>query len=225
MDEENGPAAFRDAAAFVRAHTAVRAVPLVPEVRLHTGGEVVDLWESTERNAGGAGEELPPPFWAFPWAGGQALARHVLDHPGLVAGRRVFDLASGSGLVAVAAALAGAAEVVANDVDPLAVVAVALNAEVNGVSIVVEPGDVLDTDPEADVVLAGDVFYDRWMAARVLPFLRRAAVRGALVLVGDPQRAHLPREGLRRVAEHVVPVPATLESAETRTTTVWSLAR
>jgi predicted nicotinamide N-methyase len=221
--EENEVAAPGDAAAFVRAHTAVRTVPLVPEVRLHTGDEVVELWESTEQSAGRAGAGLPPPFWAFPWAGGQALARHVLDHPGLVAGRRVFDLAAGSGLVGIAAALAGAAEVVANDVDPLAVVAVALNAGINGVTIAVEPADVLDTDPAADVVLAGDVFYDRSMAARVLPFLRRAAGRGALVLVGDPQRAHLPRGGLRRVAEHVVPVPATLESVETRLTTVWSL--
>ncbi|WP_329791751.1 50S ribosomal protein L11 methyltransferase [Lentzea sp. DG1S-22] len=199
---------------FVLAHTSPVPVPLVPEVVLHSAVEAMDLWERTRHDQ--------PPFWAFPWAGGQALARHVLDHAGLVRGRKVFDLASGSGLVAIAAALAGAECVTANDIDPLALAAVELNAAANGVTVTALGGDRLDGDARgADVVLAGDVFYDAEITALVLPFLARAAARGALVLLGDPDRAHLPRDRFAAQARYEVPVPLTLESSETRSATVW----
>jgi predicted nicotinamide N-methyase len=201
---------------FVLANTALTPVPLVPEVVLHSAAEAMDLWELTHHEQ--------PPFWAFPWAGGQALARHLLDHPGLVRDRKVFDLASGSGLVAIAAALAGADWVTANDIDPLSLTAVELNAAANDVTIATLPGDQLDSDAHgADVVLAGDVFYDAEITALVLPFLTRAAARGALVLLGDPDRAHLPRDRFRAQARYDVPVPLTLEGAETRSATVWAI--
>ena len=200
---------------FVHRHTTPEPVPLVPEVVLRTATDITALWQATGH--------AEPPFWAFPWAGGQALARHLLDHPGATAGRRVLDLATGSGLVAIAAARTGARHVTANDVDPLAAAAADLNARANDVTVRTHVADLLDTDPDTDVVLAGDVFYDRDMTARVLPFLRRAHARGALVLVGDPQRAHLPRTGLRLLATHHVPVPRDLEGVDTRTTRVWRL--
>ncbi|MCC8245959.1 class I SAM-dependent methyltransferase [Saccharothrix luteola] len=198
---------------FVRSVTSARPVPLTPDIVLRTADDVIALWERT-----GSPE---PPFWAFPWAGGQALARHVLDHPELVAGRRVLDLASGSGLVAVAAARAGGL-VTANDIDPVAVAAIDLNARANDVTVTIAAGDLLDTDPEVDVLLAGDVFYDRDMAARVEPFLLAAHRRGALVLVGDPQRSFLPR-GWTLVDAFPVPVPPDLEGVAVRTTSVWRL--
>ncbi|MFD5829713.1 class I SAM-dependent methyltransferase [Lentzea sp. NPDC060358] len=199
---------------FVLANTTLAPVPLVPEVVLHSAVEAMDLWELTDHDQ--------PPFWAFPWAGGQALARHLLDHPGLVRDKKVFDLASGSGLVAIAAALAGADSVTANDIDPLSLTAVQLNASANGVAVTPLPGDQLDSDAHgADVVLAGDVFYDAEITALVLPFLTRAAARGALVLMGDPDRAHLPDDRFVRCARYEVPVPWTLESTETRSATVW----
>ena len=217
--------AVLDARALVVACTAPVPVPLVPEVVLRQGAGVVALWEQVEAVTGRTG--TAPPFWAYPWAGGQALARHVLDHREQVAGRRVLDLASGSGLVAVAAALAGAAAVTAVEVDELAVAATALNAAANGVSVDAVLRDVLDSEGdggdlgEVGVVLAGDVFYERAMAERVLPFLRRAAARGTTVLVGDPGRAYLPASGLEQVAVHEVPVVAELEDAATKRTTVW----
>ncbi|MFJ6673652.1 class I SAM-dependent methyltransferase [Actinosynnema sp. NPDC091369] len=196
---------------FVRSTTTPRPVPLTPDIVLRTADDVTALWERT-----GAPE---PPFWAFPWAGGQALARHVLDHPELVAGRRVLDLASGSGLVAVAAALAGG-RVTANDIDPIAATAIALNAQANDVTVTITTDDLLDTEPDTDVLLAGDVFYDRDMAARVEPFLLAAHRRGALVLVGDPRRSFMPT-GWTRVDAYPVPVPRDLEGVTVRTTTVW----
>jgi predicted nicotinamide N-methyase len=207
-------------AAFVRAHTRLDATPLVPEVRLHLAGEAFGLWRRTEEAAGRT--DLPPPFWAFAWAGGQAVARHVLDHPGLVAGRRVLDLASGSGLLAIAAARAGAAGVAVSEVDPFALAAIALNAEANGVALAGVLGDVLEGDCEgAEVVLAGDVFYERPMAGRVLPCLERASARGALVLVGDPGRAYLPRRRFEAVATYEVPGTAPVEGADVLGATVW----
>ncbi|GIF10226.1 class I SAM-dependent methyltransferase [Actinoplanes teichomyceticus] len=203
---------------FVRAHTVSAPVPFVPEIKLRQAEEPIALWEATE--AGGA--EQPPPFWAFAWAGGQALARHILDDPELVAGRSVLDLATGSGLVAVAAAKAGARPVTANDIDPLSLAAAAANAADNRVEVTTIEGDLLDTDDRYGVVLAGDVFYSREMAGRVLPYLRRAAGRGSLVLVGDPGRAYLP-EGLVRRATYDVPVPPALESVDVRRTTVWQV--
>jgi predicted nicotinamide N-methyase len=162
---------------FVRANTRLAPVPFLPELVLYQADEPIELWERTEV----AGAEQPPPFWAFAWAGGQALARHVLDDPELVSGRAVLDLATGSGLVAVAAARAGARVVTANDIDPLSLAAAEANAAANGVPVRLVEGDLLETGfPDADVILAGDVFYSREMAGRVLPFLRRAAGRGAL---------------------------------------------
>ncbi|MEJ2852247.1 MULTISPECIES: class I SAM-dependent methyltransferase [unclassified Saccharothrix] len=196
-------------------HTTPQPVPLVPEITLHTAQDITALWEHTGKP--------DPPFWAFPWAGGQALARHLLDHPRTTAGRTVLDLATGSGLVAIAAARTGATHVTANDVDPLAGEAATRNAHANHVTITVDVADLLDTDTDHDVVLAGDVFYDRDMAARVLPFLHRAHTRGALVLIGDPGRTHLPRTGLTHLATHDVPVPHDLEGTTLRTTRVWRL--
>ncbi|MFE2346639.1 class I SAM-dependent methyltransferase [Kitasatospora cineracea] len=209
-------------AAFVRAHTRPGPVPFVPEVRLRMAGDAIELWETTERARGREG--LPPPFWAFPWAGGVAVARYVLDHPELVRGRRVLDLAAGSGLVGVAAALRGAAGVRAAEIDAYAVASIGVNAELNGVAVAAELADVLDGDGAPDdVVLAGDVFYERTMAARFLPFLERAAARGATVVVGDPGRAYLPRGRFTALAEYTVPVAADLEDAAEKTTTVWAL--
>ncbi|MFG1604109.1 class I SAM-dependent methyltransferase [Actinoplanes sp. NPDC049265] len=205
---------------FVRSHTRPAPAPFVPEVTLHQATEPISLWESTE--AGGAGEQ-PPPFWAFAWAGGQALARYVLDHPAEVAGRTVLDLATGSGLVAIAAVRAGAARVTANDIDPLALAAAAANATANQVDLVLTEGDLLDSDQRFDVILAGDVCYSREMTGRVLPFLRRAAGLGALVLLGDPGRAYLPA-GLTERAAYDVPVAESLESVPVRHTKVWEVS-
>lgn len=203
---------------FVRAHTVSSPVPFVPEISLFQARDPIALWEATES----AGIPQPPPFWAFAWAGGQALARHILDDPDLVAGRSVLDLATGSGLVAVAAAKAGATPVTANDIDPLSLAAAQANAEANGVRVTAVEADLLDSDDRYGVVLAGDVFYSREMAGRMLPFLRRAAGRGALVLVGDPGRAYLP-EGLIQRAVYDVPVIEELESMPVRRTTVWQV--
>jgi predicted nicotinamide N-methyase len=205
---------------FVRANTSLRPAPFVPEVRLYRADEAFALWERTEEQAGAEG--LPPPFWAFAWAGGQALARYVLDHPELVRGRRVLDVASGSGLVAIAAALAGAVSVRASEIDPMAVVAIGLNASANGVAVDATLDDVLDGAGEpAEVVLAGDVFYEREFAGRVLPFLDRAGRRGADIAVGDPGRAYLPSTGFEVLASYDVPAIRALEDADTKRTTVW----
>jgi predicted nicotinamide N-methyase len=188
-------------------------------VQLRVADDVVALWEAMEEADGVVVRD--PPFWAAAWPGGQALARHVLDAPSLVAGRSVLDLGSGSGLVAVAAALAGAAEVVASEVDPYGRTAVAVNAELNDVGRVRVVGDLLGSElPAADVVLAGDVCYDREMTERVLPFLAAARAAGAEVLVGDPGRPYLPADRLERVS--VYDVPET-EGEGTRRTTVWRL--
>ncbi|MGK5115739.1 MULTISPECIES: class I SAM-dependent methyltransferase [unclassified Geodermatophilus] len=206
-------------ARFVRAHTEVRRPSSVPEVRLHVADDVVALWEAMETEGGGAGEA--PPFWAAAWPGGQALARYVLDTPDVVAGRAVLDLGSGSGLVAIAARRSGARSVLASDVDPFSRTAVGVNALLNGVAGVSVTGDVLDRDlPGVEVVLAGDVCYDREMTERVLPFLDRARARGCEVLVGDPGRPYLPHD--RLVAAAVYEIPET-EGPGLRRTTVWRL--
>jgi predicted nicotinamide N-methyase len=204
---------------FIRTNTVLAPVPFVPEISLLQAEEPIALWEKTEES----GTEQPPPFWAFAWAGGQALARHLLDRPDLVAGRELLDLATGSGLVAVAAARAGARPVIANDIDPYSLAAASANASANGVEVRTDEGDLLDTDPSAQVIVAGDVFYSRAMAGRVLPFLRRAAGRGCLVLVGDPGRAYLPTEGMVKQAAYDVPVIESLESVPVRHTTVWQV--
>jgi predicted nicotinamide N-methyase len=204
---------------FVRAHTRLAPVPFVPELLLHQADEPIALWEQTEA----AGAEQPPPFWAFAWAGGQALARHLLDDPDLVAGRDVLDLATGSGLVAIAAARAGGTPVTANDIDPLSLAAAEANAAANAVDLRLVEDDLLTSSDKYSVILAGDVFYSREMSARVLPFLRRAAGRGSLVLVGDPGRAYLPTEQMIKRAAYDVPVNEALESVPVRHTTVWQV--
>jgi predicted nicotinamide N-methyase len=205
--------------AFVRAHTHPVRPPLVPEVELLVAADVVALWEAMEEERGGPAEE--PPFWAAAWPGGQALARHVLDVPGVVAGRRVLDLGSGSGLVAVAAALAGAAEVTASEIDPFGITAIALNARLNRVPGISVVGDVLSGPaPAADVVLAGDVCYDRAMTERVLPFLAAARAGGCHVLLGDPGRPYLPTDVLEPVVAYDVPDG---DGGLPRRTTVWRL--
>lgn len=212
------------AAAFVRAHARLGPVPGIPELRLHLADDLFGLWTRTEAEAGRRG--IPPPYWAFAWAGGQALARYLLDHPELVEGRRVLDVAAGSGLVAIAAARAGAADVTASDVDPLAAAAIALNAAANGVTVSVLPRDVLTGDGSpADVVLAGDAFYEQPLAARIIAFLERAQARGAVVLAGDPGRAYLPRRRVQAVASYDVPVSPALEDTPVKRVTVWRLVR
>ncbi|GII58314.1 50S ribosomal protein L11 methyltransferase [Planotetraspora thailandica] len=209
---------------FVRAHTTLAAVPYVPEVRLHLlhgarpsgddqDHELYDLWERMGRL----------PFWACAWAGGQALARHVLDHPEIVRGRGVLDLACGSGLVAIAAAKAGAARVRANDVDPHALAATVLNAEANDVEVTVVDGDLLDSTTGDEIVLVGDAFYERALAERIMPFLSRARDGGAEVLAGDAGRlcSYLPRERFEQTGRHAV--PAALENAALTETTIWRL--
>ncbi len=214
-----------DAEKFIRENTRLRPVPHVPEISLYVADEAVPLWQKTEEELGEMG--LPPPFWAFAWAGGQALARYLLDHPQLVRGKRVLDLASGSGLVAIAAMKAGAVHVVANDIDRFAMPAIALNASANGVSLETEDIDRLDPAAKFDpfeAVLAGDIFYERDTAARALGFLRRMKTQGACVLVGDPGRSYLPKDSMTMQAEYEVPVIRDLEDAEIKRTRVWTLA-
>jgi predicted nicotinamide N-methyase len=219
-----------DRKAFIRANTRLKPVPHVPEISLYVADESVPIWLKTEEELATIG--LPPPYWAFAWAGGQALARYVLDNPPTVAGKRVLDLASGSGLVAIAAAMAGAAPVIAADIDAFTQAAVALNAEANDVYIEVLVQDLLDKDlldqpaqdaPRYDVILVGDLFYERDTAARALAFLDRHAASGTRVLIGDPGRTYLPKDRLRRLAEYSVPVTRELEDLEIKRTTVWEL--
>ncbi len=208
-----------DRAAFIRAQTRLLPVPHAPELRLHMAEEATDLWQKTEDELDAIG--LPPPFWAFAWAGGQALARHVLDHPETVRGARVLDFASGSGLVAIAAARAGAAETTANDIDAFALAAIALNAAANGVAVRAQGGDLVGQDGGWDAVLAADIFYERDTAARVLPWLEGLAERGTRVLVGDPGRSYLDRSLLEAVATYDVPVSRALEDVPIKRSSVW----
>ncbi len=211
--------AIVDAPAFIRSQTRLLPVPHAPEIVLHVADEATPLWSKTEDELGELG--LPPPFWAFAWAGGQALARHLLDHPALVAGLRVLDFASGSGLAGIAAARAGAASVLATDIDDFAVAAIAINAVANGVTLAVKQGDLIGTDEGWDVVLAGDVFYERDMAGRVSDWLGTLSRRGATVLVGDPGRSYLPRERLEALVTYAVATTRELEDSEVKRTTVW----
>lgn len=204
---------------FIRANTALASPPHVPEIRLHLADEAHDLWLRTEEELQEIG--LPPPFWAFAWAGGQGLARFVLDHRETVAGRHVLDFATGSGLVAIAARKAGAASVLAADVDPFCRAAVALNAAANGVAVDFTEVDLTGADRRWDVVLAGDVFYDRAMTERIVPWFSALVARGTTVFVGDPGRSYLPRKRLTMRAEYQVPVTRVLEDAEVKRTTVW----
>jgi predicted nicotinamide N-methyase len=211
-----------DPAIFVRRNTAIAAPPLVPEIRLHLATEITPIWQATEESlARGA---VPPPFWAFAWAGGQALARYLLDHPDQVAGRFVLDFGAGSGLVAIAAAEAGAARVLCAEIDDFAAAAIAANAALNGVDIEVTTADVIGTtDIRWEVVTAGDVCYERPMADRVTAWLRALAHWGCLVLLGDPGRAYLPANGLLERARYLVPTSRELEDRETRDAVVWGV--
>ncbi|HYF23696.1 MAG TPA: methyltransferase [Caulobacteraceae bacterium] len=207
--------------AFVRGHTRLQRPPHAPELRLWLADEITPIWRLTEEELGELG--LPPPFWAFAWAGGQALARWLLDHPREAAGKRVLDFAAGSGLVAVAAAKAGAAEVAAADIDPYCEAAVALNAEANGVRVEFVGENLLDRPPPpADLITAGDICYEKPMAEAVLAWLRTAHGRGTRVLIGDPGRSYFPKEGLTRLAEYQVPTTRELEDLEVKRTGVWT---
>ena len=216
-----GPSALE----IIRSSTELGPVPLVPEIRLYQASEPIQLWLRTEQATGRTG--VDPPFWAFAWAGGRALARYLLDHPEAVSGQRVIDVASGSGLVAIAAAKAGAAAVTAYDIDPLAAAAVTVNAEANGVTVPAVCADVLDADgPPAsgpDLVLVADAFYEKDLAGQVLRFLERHRARGAAVLAGDFGRTYLPRARLAPLASYDVPGLLAMEGSETKRTTVWTL--
>lgn len=208
-----------DPRCFILANTDVMRPPHVPEIALHLASEAHGLWLKTEEELQKIG--LPPPFWAFAWAGGQGLARYVLDHPQCVAEKSVLDFASGSGLVAIAAKLAGAGDVLATDIDPWSETAITLNAAENCVSLGFAPGNLVGEPVEADVVLAGDVFYDRDFAQALIPWFTRLAGEGRLVLIGDPGRSYCPRERLEQLAIYQVPVTRALEDSEIKKTTVW----
>ena len=208
--------------ALIRAHTSLSAPSLVPELRLHLATEMTPLWHATQELLDDA--DMQPPFWAFAWPGGQALARVLFDDNVHVARRDVFVLAAGSGVDAIAAACAGASRVVAADIDPFARSAIGLNALANHVAIEVVDGDPLDEPPPAvDVILAGDVCYDERMAPRVIAWLRRAAATGTEVLIADPGRAYFPADGVEWIAWHRVPTSRELEEGDSRETVVARL--
>lgn len=208
-----------DPRGFVRANTVLSAPPLVPELQLHLASEVVPLWHMTETELNESG--LPPPYWAFAWAGGQALARHVLDHAEIVRGRRVLDFGAGSGLVGLAAALSGAAHVTAAEIDSFAGAAIALNAEINGSAVEIVVEDLVGRPGAWDVVLAADICYERPAAERIEAWLRDLARSGALVLIGDPGRLYLPKHGLECLATYSVATTRELEDTDLRRTSVW----
>jgi predicted nicotinamide N-methyase len=211
-----------DPTAFIRANARLQTVPHAPELRLWLADEITPIWRLTEEELGELG--LPPPFWAFAWAGGQALARWLLDHPEEVAGKSVLDFAAGSGLVGIAAMKAGAADALSSDIDPFCEAAVSLNAEANGVAVRYTAADLLEAPPpNVDVICAADVCYEQPMAGRVLNWLARAREQGARVLIGDPHRTYFPREGLTFLAEYRVPTTRELEDLEIKRTWVWSL--
>lgn len=211
-----------DRRAFILENTRLQAPPHAPELKLHLADEITPIWRMTEEALEEMG--LPPPFWAFAWAGGQALARYLLDHPQTVAGKRVIDFASGSGIVAIAAMKAGAAHVLAADIDSFCGPAIALNAAANGVEVAFTEENLLEAPPPAvEVILAGDICYERPLATQVMAWLTAARAAGAEVLIGDPGRTYFPREGLVRLAEYQVPTTRELEDMEVKKTAVWTL--
>ncbi len=211
-----------DHQAFILANTVKLACPLVPELTLHLAHEAVPIWHKTEEELGEIG--LPPPFWAFAWAGGQALARYILDHPEFIQSRSGIDLASGSGLVALAAMKAGATSVLAADIDPFAASAISLNAGLNGVALEVTTENLLNAPPpKADFLLVGDLFYEKELAVRVLTWLEQGRAQGSRILVGDPGRSYFPKNRFEKRAEYLVPVTRELEDSEIKRTAVWEL--
>jgi len=212
-----------DPAAFIRAQTAIAAPPLTPEIRLHLASEVTPLWHATEASL--AKQQLPPPYWAFAWAGGQALARYLLDHRDVAAGQDALDFGAGSGLVAIAARMAGARRVTAAEIDPFATAAIAMNAGLNDVSVALEASDVIGRAAAPwTLILAGDMCYERPLAERLIAWLKTKARGGATVLLGDPGRAYLPKTGLTELARYAVPTPLDLEDRTERIGIVWRLA-
>jgi predicted nicotinamide N-methyase len=212
---------IHDIDVFIRANTRVNAPPHVPEIHLHLADDAVALWEMTEEELGQIG--LPPPFWAFAWAGGQALARYVLDNPAIVAGKTVLDIASGCGLVAIAAMKAGAARATAVDIDPFCAPAARLNAALNDVEIGASADNLIGQAVAEDVILVGDLFYDRDLSPPLLAWLTRLQAQGKTVLVGDPGRTYLPKDKLKKIADYAVPTIRALEDAEVKRTGVWRL--
>lgn len=213
---------LHDPAAFILANTRLQTVPHAPEISLWLADEITPIWKMTEEELGDLG--LPPPFWAFAWAGGQAIARWLLDNPEEVRGRAVLDFATGSGLVGIAALKAGAVSVTGCDIDPFCAAAVSLNAQANGVTMGFTGENLLDTPPpDVDLICAGDVCYEKPMTARVLDWLARARAQGSRVLLGDPGRTYLPKSGLTFLAEYRVPTTRELEDYEIKRTCVWSL--
>jgi predicted nicotinamide N-methyase len=208
---------------FILANTKLLAPPLIPEIRLHLAEESLPIWQKTEEELGQM--NLPPPYWAFAWAGGQALARYLLDNPSIVAGKRVLDLGSGSGLTAIAAKLAGAASVLAADIDRIALIAAELNAAANDTTVETTSEDMLEGPrPAFDTILAGDLFYERELAERMLAFLAERLRFGAEILVGDPQRSYFPKDRFTLAAEYRVPVTRELEDAEIKRAAAWRFA-
>ena len=211
-----------DRRAFIVENTRLQTPPHAPELVLHLADEITPIWRLTEEALEEMG--LPPPFWAFAWAGGQALARYLLDHPDTVAGKRVIDFAAGSGIVAIAAMKARAAHVLAADIDGFCGPAIALNARANGVAVPFTDANLLDAAPPAvDVILAGDICYEKPLAERVMAWLTAARAAGTQVLIGDPQRTYFPRTGLIKLAEYQVPTTRELEDMEVKNTAVWTL--
>ncbi len=209
-----------DPCEFILRETRVKPVPHAEEIRLHVADEAMALWQKTEEELGELG--LPPPFWAFAWAGGQGLARYILDTPELVAGKTVLDFACGSGLVGIAAMKAGARACHAVDIDPFALEAARLNAELNGVELLRQAADITsDRLPDVDIVLCGDVFYDKPMADKILAFIDRLLAADITVLVGDPGRSYLPRERLVELADYSVKVVGALEDNEIKRTHIY----
>lgn len=209
-----------NADAFIRDNSELLTPPLVPEIELHLASEVLPLWRKTEEELAEIG--VPPPYWAFAWAGGQALARYVLDHPGIAAGKRVLDFGAGSGLVAIAAAKAGAAHVSAADIDSFAIAAIARNAAVNNVQVETVAQDVIGSTQMFDLILVGDMCYERPLAERLMSWLKDKRTD---VLLGDPGRTYFPNAGLTQLATYSVPTTRELEDREIRETGVWQLDR
>jgi predicted nicotinamide N-methyase len=204
---------------FIRANAHLIAPPLVPEIKLYLATEVVPLWHATEEELAEIG--VPPPYWAFAWAGGQALARYILDNPALLRGKTVLDIGSGSGLVALAAAKAGAAQVLAADIDSFACAAIALNAAANQLDIAVTQDDIIGRRCDWDIILVGDLFYERPLAERLLAWLTPLK---AVALLGDPGRSYFPKQGVEKLATYTVQTTRDLEDREIRETSVYRLA-